>query len=339
MYQLRFLCFNMSSRSYLRIVKKSSVLIWTRLKLNFFILFFSNIIFPSFCNENINQIVINPDLLPVIQNLSHTDLTYRQYIQTVDHNNKIASRPEHDFSDYLEEYYAYTVKKGEDLLSIHASTGIPYDTISTLNSISDTSEVITNKRIILPTIKGIYQELNPSNTIQILITKENSDFANSLSQCYNVNNHKFIFFPGKRFTSLQRAFFLDSGMGLPLDSIQVTSEFGYRTSPISGTWKFHKGVDFRAKIGTQVYACKGGVVTTCVKNDPIFGNYIILSHPNGITSVYAHLSKIMVTKNQVVQKGNVIGLVGQTGAATGPHLHFEIRQNGIATDPKFIYDR
>ena len=136
-----------------------------------------------------------------------------------------------------------------------------------------------------------------------------------------------------RFTATTRAFFIDSNILMPLEKSNITSDYGMRISPISGNWKFHKGIDLGASEGTPVYACKNGKVVVCVKNDKTFGNYIILSHSDGMTSVYAHLSKINVKKDEIIRKGYQIGNVGSTGAVTGPHLHFEIRKNGIATNP------
>ncbi len=122
-------------------------------------------------------------------------------------------------------------------------------------------------------------------------------------------------------------------MLLPLKNVQITSKFGYRNSPIYKRWKFHNGIDFAAKEGTEVFACKSGKVATVLKNDPTFGNCIVLSHEKGLTSVYAHLSKINVKKGDIIQGGKVIGLTGKSGAVTGPHLHFEVRENGKATNP------
>ena len=85
--------------------------------------------------------------------------------------------------------------------------------------------------------------------------------------------------------------------------------------------------------GTKVYACKGGKVISVVKMDPTFGNYIVIKHPSGLSSIYAHLSKIEVKNGENVTTGQEIGLVGKTGRVTGPHLHFEIRQNGQSTNP------
>ena len=82
------------------------------------------------------------------------------------------------------------------------------------------------------------------------------------------------------------------------------------------------------------YACKTGTVQYAVNMDATYGNYVILSHGGGMTSLYAHMSKILVQKGESVSAGQEIGKVGSTGLATGPHLHFEIRLNGEAQDPQ-----
>lgn len=300
----------------------------------FFVLFFIFTELTTFSVplSTVKAIKIPVENLPQIEKLSYTDLMYRQLYEALKYNEKELSKDKD--SELVEEFYTFCPGKYDDLLNISAATGIPYDTIATINRIADNSEEIAGRTIIIPTVKGIYMPLNPKSVVETLIYKENSHLvANSNFRCYNFNDNYFIFFPGSRFSSTQRAFFIDSSMGLPLDSIRVTSDFGYRTSPVYGKWKFHKGIDLGAAIGTPVYACKAGTVTTCIKNDNIFGNYIILTHSNGMTSVYAHLSEIKVSRGEIIQKGKVIGLAGETGAATGPHLHFEIRQNGQATDP------
>ena len=128
-------------------------------------------------------------------------------------------------------------------------------------------------------------------------------------------------------------FFLDASMRAPLDNVRVTSGFGFRNSPVYKRWKSHNGIDFAAAAGTPVYACKSGTVAFVAKMDAVFGNYIVLSHEGGLSSVYAHLSRVDVKKGEIVRVGEVIGLSGETGAVTGPHLHFEVRLNGVAADP------
>lgn len=286
---------------------------------------------PAVFSQNILK--LNVSNLPSIQKLSSTDVVFKQFSEVVAYNDKILA-DEIRKDQYEEEFYVYTVQQYDDLLSVSAACNIPYDTIASLNSIADNSCKLKGKKLIIPTVKGIYVPEQPETSVEVIICRElQSEVENSKKLCYNFNNRKFYFLPGKRFTSTQRAYFLDSTIRMPLDVIQVSSEFGYRNSPVYNRWKFHKGIDFAAPEGTPVYACKSGTVAFVKKMDPTFGNYVIISHSNGMSSVYAHLSKVGVEKGEIVHGGRVIGYTGQTGAVTGPHLHFEIRQNGVATDP------
>ncbi|MDE5899315.1 MAG: M23 family metallopeptidase [Treponemataceae bacterium] len=268
--------------------------------------------------------------LPVIEALSHNDLICRQLRETIRYNDAHAEDPQ----AAVIEFYAYTPKRDEDLLSVAAASEIPYDTIATLNGLPGVSARIAGRTLLLPSAKGIFLPERPESAVELLLAKENADFMEkSDGLCYTVNARNMYFIPGRRFSPTARAFFLDSSLRMPLDSARISSAFGYRQSPVYGTWKFHKGIDLAAPAGDNVYACQNGTVSTCVRGDAVFGNYIILSHENGMTSVYAHLSEIAVQNGQSVSKGAVIGTVGQTGAATGPHLHFEIRRNGEALNP------
>ncbi|MBP5176897.1 MAG: M23 family metallopeptidase, partial [Treponema sp.] len=125
----------------------------------------------------------------------------------------------------------------------------------------------------------------------------------------------------------------------PLDKSVVTSPFGMRISPISGKWLMHKGVDLAAPTGTPIKACKSGTVTYAVSMNPTYGNYVVIDHGGGMTSLYGHMSQILVKKGQKVTTNQVIGKVGSTGLATGPHLHFEIKLNGEPQDPLKYIDK
>lgn len=112
----------------------------------------------------------------------------------------------------------------------------------------------------------------------------------------------------------------------------VTSNFGYRDHPTIGRYAAHGGVDIAADKGTQVAAFAEGVVEG-VGEDNDFGKYLYLTHPNGVTTFYAHCSKVCVQEGEQVQAGQTVALVGSTGKSTGPHLHFEVRLNGVRLDP------
>ncbi len=128
------------------------------------------------------------------------------------------------------------------------------------------------------------------------------------------------------------AYSLNQKMVLPLKGT-TTSEFGVRTHPISGDLRFHAGIDIAAEMGTPVYAAFDGIVTVS-EYDQWNGNYIKLSHDNGIMTVYCHCESLKVKAGQVIRAGEVIATVGSTGSSTGPHLHFELRIDGKSYNPQ-----
>jgi murein DD-endopeptidase MepM/ murein hydrolase activator NlpD len=113
---------------------------------------------------------------------------------------------------------------------------------------------------------------------------------------------------------------------------RITSPFGWRMHPILHVNKFHSGVDIGAPSGATIVAAGDGTVISAAYNSG-YGNMTMIDHGNGLVSVYGHQSRMLVSKGQHVTKGQKIGLVGSTGMATGPHLHFEIRVNGEPRDP------
>lgn len=118
---------------------------------------------------------------------------------------------------------------------------------------------------------------------------------------------------------------------LPSGYRTVRSKFGYRNHPVTGVYKLHTGVDISAPNGTPIYAAKPGTVIIAGYSSA-WGNYVVINHGNGITTLYAHMSKILTTKGATVSAGQQIGKVGSTGYSTGNHLHFEVRQNGSYQD-------
>ncbi len=119
--------------------------------------------------------------------------------------------------------------------------------------------------------------------------------------------------------------------GLPSKG-ELSSNFGWRVHPIFGYERFHAGVDFAEDYGSPITAADGGVVILA----DWYGGYgytVVIDHGAGISTLYAHASQIKVSDGQTVKKGETIALVGSTGLSTGPHLHFEVRENGSPVDP------
>lgn len=128
-----------------------------------------------------------------------------------------------------------------------------------------------------------------------------------------------------------------SGYAYPLPSgnVTVTSKFGPRNHPLTGKYHNHTGADIAAPGGTNIYAVQGGVVQTSAYAPSSYGEYVVINHGNGITTLYAHMQRgsRKVKEGDVVSQGQVLGLVGMTGSATGNHLHLELRKNGVRQDP------
>jgi murein DD-endopeptidase MepM/ murein hydrolase activator NlpD len=121
-------------------------------------------------------------------------------------------------------------------------------------------------------------------------------------------------------------------IALGLDPDRISSAYGVRRDPISGASKMHQGVDIPMATGEDVRSLQGGTVTESQTRGG-YGQTIVVDHGDGVTTRYAHLSARHVQVGDTVAAGQVVGLAGQTGRATGPHLHLEVRENGVAIDP------
>lgn len=142
-----------------------------------------------------------------------------------------------------------------------------------------------------------------------------------------------------------------------LSARQITSGFGWSNSPVSGLWDWNEGIDIDAKFCDPVYAFFGGVVINAElsKSKWILGKYVKILHDtsslmmfsdsrkkgdmSNISTLYAHLDKIIVTKGQKIKRGDLIGYTGSTGKSSGPNLHFEIRFNDKPLDPESLFEK
>ncbi|MBQ2937507.1 MAG: M23 family metallopeptidase [Clostridia bacterium] len=121
-------------------------------------------------------------------------------------------------------------------------------------------------------------------------------------------------------------------MKWPTDGTNVTSQFGLRSAPTAGASTEHRGIDIGIPEGTNVYACEAGKVTIASYSESA-GNWVVIDHGNGYVSKYMHNKELKVSVGDKVEKGQVIALSGNTGISTGPHLHFQIENEGSAIDP------
>jgi len=138
----------------------------------------------------------------------------------------------------------------------------------------------------------------------------------------------------EKVSAIQKALLLNSiPNGKPVNYRRISSNFGYRTHPVTHKKSFHAGLDLPADLGTPVHAPASGVVMMAQKKGA-YGNFILLTHSYGFKTAYGHLSKFAVHSGDFVNKGDIIAYVGSTGRSTGPHLHYEIRYLTKWLDPK-----
>lgn len=235
-------------------------------------------------------------------------------------------------------FYSYAVRREDSLIGIAARCSVPYDAIASLNRISSSGEAIAGRILLLPTLPGLY-----------LPDSANSNFERMLLSSFDPDNPAIVSFrirdagpgggqrtvhciPDASFDGTLRACFLTPVFRFPLPEAVVTSSFGMRKNPVSGKLLFHRGIDLAAPRGTEVRAFADGTVTSC-GFDPVYGNYVIVRHEGNRESLYGHLQTIKIELHQKVKSATILGTVGSTGQSTGPHLHFEIHENGVPKNP------
>lgn len=160
-----------------------------------------------------------------------------------------------------------------------------------------------------------------------IIEKENLE--SPAAQLYNEWDNRYA----HRQTALPDSFRIDlRHFCMPTPSRVITSNFGTRWG------RQHKGLDIKVYIGDTIRAAFSGKVRIVRYEARGYGNYIVIRHGNGLETIYGHLSKQLVSENQEVRAGDVIGLGGNTGRSTGSHLHFETRLCGVALNPALLFD-
>ncbi|MFZ5757814.1 MAG: M23 family metallopeptidase [Pseudomonadota bacterium] len=120
--------------------------------------------------------------------------------------------------------------------------------------------------------------------------------------------------------------------GNPIKIGYLTSSFGYRIDPFHGNVAFHRGIDFAGPSGSDVVATGDGIVTFAGAHAG-YGNMVEISHGDGISTVYAHASRVLVRVGDIVREGQPVAKLGSTGRSTGPHVHYEVRRQGVAINP------
>ena len=228
--------------------------------------------------------------------------------------------------------HQHLVKKGDTLWGISRKYKVPLKSIIQANSIQPTESLQIGKKLLIPgapvPVEGTWYRVKAGDTLWSIACRHNVE-SRDLQRINGISSPRSLQI-GTRIRIRQDS---NPGFGKPLRiPLVVTSKYGYRPHPVTGRYQFHEGIDFRAATGTRVYASKAGRVTFAGRNGG-YGKVVGIEHEDDFTTLYGHLSQIRVKKGQTVSKGQVIGLSGNTGVSTGPHLHFEIRYKGRSEKP------
>ena len=226
-------------------------------------------------------------------------------------------------------FFRYSPPLQTDLLALAARLALPYDTLASLNGFAHNRPMPPGEELLIPNMPGIFVPSIPRNDMDRFLLSVPRDGG---VECHPTGDTAYRFYPGSRFHSVERAFFLGVFLGFPLYAGRISSTYGERSDPFTGHRSFHRGIDLAAPLGAEVLAARAGTVVF-TGFDEVYGNYLILEHSNGYQTLYGHLKKILVRLNQEVVLGMIIGEVGVTGQTTGPHLHFEVRRDGVTRDP------
>lgn len=270
--------------------------------------------FQAFCNEQ------------EIPALSSRNAQFRQFMDNLEQTYMDEVRGI-KVTPYI---YTYATSDKDTIISIASRCNIPQESLVLLNDYSSVEADIKNTTLYIPAAAGLFVTDSPASILEKLVQIRFPDYKDFPS--ISLKGKIYYFIQSERLTPTERAFLFDAKIVSPLPDGILTSAYGMRISPFSGNMLFHKGIDLAAPEGTPVYACKSGYVLTN-DSDDVYGNFIILQHEENLQSVYAHLSKTAIT-DEYVSSGTIIGYVGETGLATGPHLHFEIRKNGENKNPE-----
>jgi murein DD-endopeptidase MepM/ murein hydrolase activator NlpD len=226
------------------------------------------------------------------------------------------------------EISLYVVRPGDTISGIAKMFGVSINTIVWANDISRTTALKEGQTLVILPITGIRHTVKKGDTIKAIVLKYKADLDevlefNDLTLDSELHVGDTIIIPDAEPTSAPK----------PTGGSTSPSYPGYYMRPIIGGHKSqgihgHNGVDLAAPIGTPIYAAAGGTVIVSISNGGYnggYGNYVVISHPNGTQTLYAHNSSNAVNVGDRVSRGDLVGKIGMTGKTSGPHVHFEVR--------------
>ena len=237
------------------------------------------------------------------------------------------------------ELSTYTMRSGDSLSSVARRFGLYADTLISVNGISNSSGVRAGTQLRIPNINGLIYKAKSGDNLAAIAKRFKIDTtrivdANDL-RSWRLLAGQSLFIPGARLPESAVKQALGQRVSWPLRG-PLSSFFGYRPDPFTGIRRFHAGIDIVTDTGTPVMAAMDGRVSDSGYNAN-YGNYVILNHAGGFQTLYGHLSSAGVALGAKIAQGSMIGVSGNTGYSTGPHLHFGLFRQGLPLNPlKFL---
>lgn len=238
-------------------------------------------------------------------------------------------------------FRTHTLQPGETLSDVATRYRLPIEALIGANpDLSSLDQLSAGIELLIPPRLGLVISLESGESLQEVIRQQGADptevmKANAFTSPADITPGRLVFLPGVRPTEalerLARVRAEENRYYWPIRG-RITSYFGRRNLGM-GTASFHRAIDIAAPMGTPIRAARAGTVTYAGWSDQGYGNLVKIRHYDGAETWYAHQSEVLVSVGQTVEQGEVVGRVGSTGLSTGPHLHFELRENGQAVDP------
>ena len=260
--------------------------------------------------------------------------------ESVDAGGNILSAIPSEAMVYTEPvtFSTYIVKPNDNITSISKNAGLTnVSTLIAVNNISNVRRLQAGQRLVIPSIDGMNYTVADGDTLESVSRKYDVSVeklldVNDLTSSVLKSGQK-IFIPGAKMSANDLKKALGELFMYPIKANwRLSSNYGKRADPFTGVSSFHTGIDMAVPMKTPIYASADGTVKT-VSWSNVYGNYIIISHADGYQTLYAHLYSASAKQGQKVTQGTKIGLVGNTGYSTGPHLHFTVYKNNKLINP------
>ncbi len=234
----------------------------------------------------------------------------------------------------------HTIRQRENFWKVAREYHVDIDSLVGANPDLEKLSAALGQTIRVPNRKGVVHRTGQGETSQTIaalyhVPEDSLTSMNNLGSKHILTSGLELFIPGAKPVKLSEEmaahYSLRGIFGSPLPG-RITSGMGTRTHPVGGFRGKHTGIDLAAKEGTSIAAAADGIVAQTGEGEYI-GRFVMLRHKDAYTTIYGHCSQILTAPGKAVKKGQIIARSGQTGRVTGPHLHFEIRKNGIPQNP------